>query len=744
MNGIDILWPMMGAASLTLGLIHMMVWLRQRTQPAHLVFSIAAAAVAVLSLCELLIMSAATPARYAEVLRWSHVPVAVLAVSLVIFVQLHFRLGWSWLGFAACALRVGALLPNFMSGANLNFQRIDALQRLQIWGHEGIAVPIGVANPWMLLAQVSNLLLLLFLLHAIVKVSRRGDADDRRRAIRVCGSIALFLLLTGAWTTAVVLGVVHGPLTVNVAFFAIVLVMSYELGSDVIRTAQLSQKLAQSEASLRNSEQNMQLAAQAAGLGLWTWDLDSNDFWFTDEGSGLLGFEPMKQVDKESLLARVHQDDRDAIRQAREEAIQRSGEFACEFRLVNPLGGIRWIAANGRVEYAPSGRPRLLRGVILDITDRRQADERFRRVVDGAPIAMLMIDGNGRIALSNRQAENVFGYARAELIGQCIDLLVPESSRVDHAGNRSEYAREPQADEPHARAMGAGRDVFGQRKDGSEVPLEIGLTPIRISEDLFVLASITDISDRLHSEQEAALQRDELAHLSRVAMLGEISGSLAHELNQPLTAILSNAQAALRFLDRDPADLREVRDSLVQIVDSDKSASEVIRRLRMMLRKDKVDYQPLAINEVVREVMRLLDSDLLSRNVAVALDLQPDLPQVRGDRVQLQQVLLNLIINACDAMSDLGAGRRLRVGTRAVPGPAVEVSISDIGRGIPPHDLERIFMPFVTSKAEGIGLGLAICGTIVRAHRGKLWATNNASRGATLRFELPVEPHPTG
>lgn len=613
MNGIDLLWPMMGAASLTLGLIHITVWWRQRTQPAHLVFSVATVSVAVLSLCELLAMQAATPEQYEDVLRWSHVPVAVLVVSLVGFVQLHFRLGWSWLGFAACALRVGALVPNFMSGANLNFLQIDALRRVKVWGHEGIAIPIGDPNPWMLIAQLSNLLLLLFLLRAIAHVWRRSDADERRRATLVCGSMAVFVLLTSVWTAAVVLGLAHGPLTVSIGFFGIVLVMGYELGSDVIRTAQLSRKLAQSEASLHDSEQNMQLAAQAAGLGLWTWDLDSNNFWFTDEGSGLLGFEPMKQVDRDNLLDRVHEDDRDAIRQAREEAIQRSGEFACEFRLVNPVGGIRWIAAKGRVEYAPSGRPRLLRGVILDITDR------------------------------------------------------------------------------------------------------------------------------LRSEQEAALHRDELAHLSRVAMLGEISGSLAHELNQPLTAILSNAQAALRFLDRDPADLREVRESLVQIVDSDKSASEVIRRLRAMLRKDKVDYQTLAINEIVQEVLRLLDSDLLSRNVAVALDLQPDLPQVRGDRVQLQQVLLNLIINACDAMSDLGAGRRLRVGTRTVPGPAVEVSISDIGRGIPPHDLERIFMPFVTSKADGIGLGLAICGTIIRTHRGKLWATNNPSRGATLHFELPVE-----
>lgn len=229
-----------------------------------------------------------------------------------------------------------------------------------------------------------------------------------------------------------------------------------------------------------------------------------------------------------------------------------------------------------------------------------------------------------------------------------------------------------------------------------------------------------------------------------MALLGEISGSLAHELNQPLTAILSNAQAALRFLERDPPDLGEVRESLIHIVESDKGASEIIRRLREMLRKEKADHERLEMNEVVHDVLRLLDSDFMNRNVAVTLDLEGGLPCIRGDRVQLQQVLLNLVINACDAMSDLGAGRTLRVRTQAVSGPAVEVSVSDIGRGIPPNDLERIFMPFVTSKEEGVGLGLAICGTIIRTHRGRLWATNNPSRGATLHFELPADSSERG
>lgn len=373
------------------------------------------------------------------------------------------------------------------------------------------------------------------------------------------------------------------------------------------------------------------------------------------------------------------------------------------------------------------------RAMSLDATAWRQAEERFRLVVDGVPIAMLMVDGDGRIALANAQAESLFGYSRAELLGQRIDMLVPKQLRERHAGDRARFAANPQP-----RAMGMKRRRFGRRRDGSKIPVEIDLNPIRVADTLYVLATIVDISERLRIEQEAAEQRDELAHLSRVALLGEISGSFAHELNQPLTAILSNAQAALRFLGRESPDLGEVRESLVRIVENDKRASEVIRRLRAMLRKEHINHQELEINEVVQDVLHLIDSDVAKRDVTVILELASDLPTIRGDRIQLQQVLLNLVINACDAMDETeAAGRTLTVRTQCAPGPAIEVSVSDTGRGIPPENLERIFTPFVTSKTEGMGIGLAVCRTIISAHGGNLRATNNPSRGATLHFVLP-------
>jgi C4-dicarboxylate-specific signal transduction histidine kinase len=288
--------------------------------------------------------------------------------------------------------------------------------------------------------------------------------------------------------------------------------------------------------------------------------------------------------------------------------------------------------------------------------------------------------------------------------------------------------------------MGQGRDTLALRSDGSEVPVEVFLTPMRGAEPSTTLVTIIDISERRQNERRAATQRDEIAHLSRVAMLGELSGSLAHELNQPLAAILSNAQAAQRLLAREQPQIQAVTEILADIVASDRRAGAVIERLRSMLRKEDVKHATLDLNHVAEESLLLMHSDLLDRRVSVDTSLAPNLPPVSGDRVQLQQVMLNLLINGCDAVAVRGREAQLYVRSRLTERGRVAIAISDNGDGIAPQDIERIFEPFVTGKSHGIGLGLAICRSIIEAHGGRLWARNNASRGATLEFELPAEP----
>jgi signal transduction histidine kinase len=245
---------------------------------------------------------------------------------------------------------------------------------------------------------------------------------------------------------------------------------------------------------------------------------------------------------------------------------------------------------------------------------------------------------------------------------------------------------------------------------------------------------------RRRSEMEGQRLRQDLAHVGRVSTMGELTASLAHELNQPLTAILSNAQAAQRILASDKADLADIRDILGDIVEDDKRAGEVIHRLRGFLKKSNLELSTLDIGELVSQVARLVSSDAILRNVSIRLELAPGLPPVCGDRVQLQQVILNLLMNGLDAMRESGEGERTLVlrTLRADPPASVVVAVEDSGVGIDEADLDHVFHAFYTTKPEGLGMGLAIARSIVEAHGGRLEARNNPERGATFSFTLPV------
>lgn len=606
MNWVEVVWVGMSAASLTLGIVHLFVWFKQTSQVAHLLFFALAVSATAFGAFELAMMHSPSPAAYATMLRWAHVPLAMFVLSIVWFVYFHFDAGNLWLAWAATGLRLIALALNFSTGVNINFSEVSALDPLMLWGGVIVTGPVGIANPLAIVPQAGNLVLAAFVIGASITLWRRGGADARRRAVVVGGGVVVCIAAVAGFAALTTLGLVPAPTIVMPGFFVIVLAMGYELGWDLIAAAQLASRLSASEM-------------------------------------------------------------------------------------------------------------------------------RFRAVVEAVPSAILLVDGKGTIALANAQTEGLFGHTRAELVGMPVERLVPERLRGAHAGLRSLYATSPQT-----RAMGAGRELFARRKDGREFPVEVALSPMTTEAGRFVLASVVDITGRRQLEQATARQRDELAHLSRVAMLGELSGSLAHELNQPLAAILSNAQAAQRYLAQSPPRVDQLGDILSDIVKSDHRARSVIQRLRSMLRKEQAQYHRLDINDVVEESLRLMRSDLLNREVGVDTDLAAALPAVNGDRNQLQQVLLNLMMNGFDAMDALPTDRRLRITTQGTAQGGVEFNVADLGSGIPPADLERIFEPFVTAKAQGMGLGLAICRSIVEAHGGRLWATNNADIGATLHCELPA------
>ena len=253
--------------------------------------------------------------------------------------------------------------------------------------------------------------------------------------------------------------------------------------------------------------------------------------------------------------------------------------------------------------------------------------------------------------------------------------------------------------------------------------------------------SRANVTQRRKAQAEIEEQRRELSHLARVAVLGELSGALAHELRQPLTSILSNAQAARRLVTRRTADPAELTTILEDIVTEDRRAGRVIERLRALLKRGETHLQAVETSELLREVLELAHGELVARRIATTAIVEPDLPPIHGDRVQLQQVLLNLILNACEAMSStVEAERALYVTVRGEPKQQIHFTIRDHGIGIPEALLDRLFEPFVTTKPEGLGLGLSISRSIVAAHGGRLWAENNVDHGATVHCLLASAP----
>lgn len=488
MNWMQLTWPMLASASLIVAIAHVVIWIARPPQKAHLALSLAAVSVAALALLELAAYRTVVPAELATYLRWMHLAIAVMVLSLLYVLHHWFGYGSTRIVVAAAATRLVALALNFMVGDNLNYLAVTEVGR-SVWMGVPISHPIGETNPSVLVGQISNALVLVYvgqtILHAL-----RNPSKDSRAALIVAGSWFLVIGIMVVSTLLMIFGLPRPPLIAAMGFLLVVVTTSYCLVSELIRS------------------QRMVVELQASELR------------------------------------------------------------------------------------------------------------------------------------------------------------------------------------------------------------------------------------RLRSEQEVATERASLAHLSRVTTLGELSSSLVHELNQPLTAILSNAQAAQRLLRREPPDMAEIHEILVDIIDNDRRAGEVIGRMRGFLRKEPYEHAPLAMNEIVTDCVRMMRSELHDQRVTVHLDLAPDLAPCMGDRVQLQQVLVNLIMNACESMQSSKEDHVVSIRTRASE-DGVLTEVLDAGAGIPEAMLEQIFAPFETSKATGMGMGLAVCRTIIRGHGGSIQAENVAPYGARFFFNLP-------
>ena len=359
----------------------------------------------------------------------------------------------------------------------------------------------------------------------------------------------------------------------------------------------------------------------------------------------------------------------------------------------------------------------------------RRSEERFAVAFRSSPDALAIIrQSDGHLVDVNERWVSMFSCPRTAAIGRSLQQLHLFRHPAD--GDRF-YA--------HLTAQGHLHEVELQLRSRHNAPRSALVTAqaVAMADENCFLVVMRDVTDRHRAEVEMLTQRAELAHLSRVALLGELSAAFAHELNQSLAAIMANARAGQRLIGREPPDATEVSNILEDIVADDRRAGEVISRLQALLRRGELQLQPLDINAIVREVVDLVHSELIRREVVVHTRLIPELPRVPADRVQVQQVLMNLLVNACDAMGEQPREERIvTIITSVTLGKEVKVSVMDQGTGLPVGKEEQVFEPFFTSKRHGLGLGLAICRTIVTAHGGALWGVNNPDRGATFHLVL--------
>ena len=365
-------------------------------------------------------------------------------------------------------------------------------------------------------------------------------------------------------------------------------------------------------------------------------------------------------------------------------------------------------------------------------TDHRHGEERLTRaLLESATEGIILVDAAGRITLVNRAAERMFGYPRAELLGETLEILLPERTREAHVGRRAGYFAGPRV-----RPMGIGLDLAGRRKDGSEFPVEISLSYVDTTEGMLAMAFVTDITERKRAEAELAQQRETLYQSEKMAALGTLAAGIAHEMNNPLGIITTRIEVML--LDAESQHLPpQVVEDLQVLHRASQRVARIAASLRSFARQSPGEPGAVDLNAVVEETLLLMQKPLATDNIRIFTTLAAGLPAVHGDANALHQVLMNLLTNAREAMA---GGGEISVETslmRDKPG-WLRLTVADTGPGIPAEALSRIFDPFFTTKRSGTGLGLSVTYGIIEEHGGKVEVQSPPGGGTTFTLSFPA------
>ena len=495
----------------------------------------------------------------------------------------------------------------------------------------------------------------------------------------------------------------------------------------------VSEFKAQADA-LRASEERYALAVRGSTDGIWDWDILSDRVYYSERLLELVGYASHEVSNNlSSFRSWIHPEDHDRTFAAVEAHLKQRVPYDVEYRLRTKAGAYRWFRARGQALWDEQGQATRMAGSLTDITERHGAEKRFRQAVEASPSGMLIVNRDGRILLVNSQAEALFGYSRDELLSTGVDQLLPERYRNSHPRHREDFLADPQA-----RPMGRGGDLKALRKDGTEVDVEIGLSPLQTDEGLTVLCSVSDITERKQAVHALQVAKDEAESASRAK--SSFLANMSHEIRTPMNGIIGMtqllAQTELRSYQRDYlATVNESAHILLRLL------NDILDFSKIEAGKLELDRADFRISECVARATQMLVLRAAEKGLEIACRVAPEIPDyLRGDAGRLQQVLVNLVSNAVKFTNAGEIFVNVNAESITEDNVRLHISVSDTGIGIPVDKLEQVFHPFeqaessTTRRFGGTGLGLAISRQLVEMMHGRIWIDSEFGRGSTFHF----------
>ena len=560
----------------------------------------------------------------------------------------------------------------------------------------------------------------------------------------VYGPVVTHLFSTYALTWSVQVRSNNWPLArMNALFSTAFLVLSLLLSGITAWFVRVKLKAAEQAGELfDNTQQLKSLWMSLPGMAFRKIVHDNNDQSYMSEGCLALSGYSKSEFERGGIHWEdiVSPDDRAHRDEQIDRANTSSANYFAEYRIICKDKDLKWVLETGRMTFDKLGNKTIIDGLVIDATPRKQTEKALtdaevygRAIVDTAAEAVITIDELGVIESFNRAAETMFGYSQQMAIGMEVTQLMPEHYRWDHQVHVGQHAAEV-GSVKHI----SGRELTGKRKDRTVFPIQISISAFQGRHGRRFVGLLRDLSVQRAAEQEARLHRGRLAHMDRVNILGEMATSIAHEINQPLSAISMYAQSCLRYLDAGNPKPDRLHEALEKLSQQAHRAGDVIEHMQQFARQRDTDREQFDCNNLIRQVVSLADSDAVMRNIDIVLDLDEHPCLALGDIVQIEQVMLNLLRNGMESMESVHCqhGRQIILSTRC-NSDTLTVAVSDSGTGVSAESAEILFQPFKSTKQMGMGVGLTICQSIVQAHGGKIDFSNNEDHGATFQFTLP-------